>query len=242
MNKSISAIWLGAILLAGCQSAQMPTQKGFGNIYGTVTARSHKAIVAKAEAVAAGKVSGQYETLADGRMAYNATMVNYNELDEIYVGVIGATSKRGTIHDLRADDNGFTPRSVALATGDILHITNGTQRPLTFFLAGTTSDTFDELPVLGPGASGNIAVTSSGDFELAADEDERISALILSRPGMAVKRISSGSDDLFENLKPGNYRMVFWFWRLGEKQRQITVIANKSVKLSETLAVDTLVR
>lgn len=241
MNKLAFAASLAAILIGGCQTIQVQPQKGLGNIYGTVSVRSHKAIIAKAE-TATGNVAGDYETTDDGKLVYTKTMVNYDDLDEIYVGIIGANSKRGMIHNLKASDRGIIPRSIALATGDVIRITNGSSKPLTFFLAGLTSDAFDELPPLAPGASGNLTVGSSGEFELGTDEDERVTAAVLVRPGMAVKRISSGSSYLFKNLKPGRYRMLFWYWRLGIMERRVSVKADQSTKQSATLAVDTLVR
>jgi len=242
VNKLISGALLAALFLSGCQTVPLPTKKGFGNIYGTVTARSHKAIIAKAEAAKNAYAAGPYETRRAGGTDYSDTRMNYEKLDEIYVGVIGASPERGTVHAVKAGHAGFEPGSLALSTGDVLRVTNITSHPLTIYLAATTSDAFDELPVLAPGASGEITVGSSGDFELGADEGDHLPAMILARPGMAVKRVSSGSSYTFENLKPGDYRMLFWYWRLGAMESDVTVIADKAVNKSETLAVDTLVR
>jgi hypothetical protein len=229
MLRLVSAIAVIGVLLAGCQSVELPTQKGMGNIHGRVTARPHKDYVAKAKAKSDAKIRGDYDTTEDGSLVYNATMVNYDELDDVYVGLIGANRKPGSVHALKAEDDGFTPSSVALAVGDFLRITNAASRPLTFFLAGISSDAFDELPALAPGASGEIKITSSGGFELAADEDERISAAILARLGMQVQRISSGAHYKFINLKPGEYRMLFWYWRLlGTVERKVVVAADRS--------------
>ncbi|MDP6430139.1 MAG: hypothetical protein QGH73_12390 [Rhodospirillales bacterium] len=242
MLRLVSASAVIGVLLAGCQSVELPTQKGMGNIHGRVAARPHKDYVAKAKAKSDAKIRGDYDTTDDGSLVYNATMVNYDELDEVYVGVIGANRKLGSVHAVKGGDDGFTPSSVALAVGDVIRINNAASRPLTFFLAGISSDTFDELPVLAPGASGDIKVTSPGRFELAADEDERISAEVMARPGMAVQRLSSGGHYVFRNLKPGTYKLIFWYWRLGSVEREVVVAADRSVEVSATLAVDTVVR
>ncbi|NQV55869.1 MAG: hypothetical protein HQ503_08430 [Rhodospirillales bacterium] len=237
-------ILLTAFFLAGCQTSQTQSKPGFGGIHGTVTARSHKDVIAKAIDDTSETRTDAYgnEATRGGELVYAKSMINYRKLDEIFVGVIGANPKHGTVHNVEAGHNGFRPHSLALATGDVLHITNTTSHSLTIFLAGTTSDSFDELPVLASGASGDLTVASAGNFELGADEDDHMAAMILARPKMAVKRVPSGKEYEFKDLEPGDYHMIFWYWRLGAMERSVTVKADETVQEDETLAVDRLVR
>ncbi len=217
------------------------TAPGKGNVVGTVKARSHKDFLEKVQQGGGGGYIREEAGEGGGGFQYTPEMVDYEQLEGIYVALLGPATPPAT-HELTVGPVGFSRRSLALATGDVIRITNQTDGPLTFFVADPDSDAFQELPPTAPGAVGEMKVEIAGDLELAADENERLVAALLVRPGLRSRRIASGDDYLFKDLDPGLYRLLFWYWRLGYLERDVAVEPDAEVRADATLSVDTIVK
>lgn len=232
---SLSLAWM--TLLSGC-AGPPEIVPGKGAIYGIVSANSHKAIVAKA-------ATGEHPYLGteDGVMFYDEHMVNYYDLEELYVCLIDPTYSGGREHVLVADATGMSLRSLVMAEGDRLRIRNHTSRTQSFFLSDLekTKEGIQIFSPLSPGAERVFSITLKGDLELSSEEDERLITSILSRKGLRGRRYSSGSLYAFERLAPGKYDVLFWFWRLGSIQHQVHVQAGRNIRLDETLSVDKII-
>tara|TARA_B100000315_G_scaffold246224_1_gene273275 strand:+ start:484 stop:873 length:390 start_codon:yes stop_codon:yes gene_type:complete len=129
-----------------------------------------------------------------------------------------------------------------VAKGDTIRITNGTSKPLTFFLADINGDGIQEILLLPPGNSADMMVELVGDLELTTDEDDKLITAVLSREGLQSRRVRSGSLYTFRNMKPGEYGLMFWFWRLGYLKRKVTIEADDHTNVNGILSVDTIVR
>ena len=219
--------------------------EGKGGIHGVVTARAHKDLVAKVKALAntpEALFSDNPYVSSDGSIIYTFDMVNYRSLEEIFVGYVNPRGVAPITHELKIDEDRFRPRSLAVATGDILKIENDTDGPLTFYVAKEDSDEILETGPIPPDDTGTITVTLEGLLELGADENDKSVTRLLSLPNLVSKRTESGDMYKFEGLAPGDYRMIFWFWRLGLLERTVTVTPEKSARVDEVLSVDTVVR
>ena len=219
--------------------------EGTGSVYGDVTARPHKEYRKKAKEMARNAPSssdGKYATSADGRISYNDTMVNYRRID-VYAILLNPAAEPGRVHAVEAEnDGGLAPPALAVAKGDVIRIENNSSIPLTFFLADIDGDDIQDLPSLAPGATADMTVELVGDLELTTDEDERLSVAVLSREGLQSQRIRSGSSYDFFDMPPGEYDLLFWFWRLGSLSQRVTIVAGERTRVDGVLSVDTIVR
>ena len=223
-----------------------PPAEGKGSVYGNVTARPHKDYVRKAEDRASKNTIVEdpelYGASADGKIVYNDTMVNY-ELVDVYAILLNPAAKPGKVHEVEAEgDEDQKPRALAVAFGDIIRIKNATSKPLTYFLADINGDSIQEIPLLPPGGSADMTVELVGDLELTTDEDDSLITAVLSREGLQSQRVRSGSTYAFPNMNPGEYDLLFWFWRLGILKRKVTVEAGEHTDVDGVLSVDTVVR
>ncbi|MBL4690432.1 MAG: hypothetical protein JKY68_03075 [Rhodospirillales bacterium] len=223
-----------------------PPAEGKGSVYGNVTARPHKDYVRKAVDRASKNIIVEdpelYGASADGKIVYNDTMVNY-ELVDVYAILLNPAAKPGKVHEVEAEtDEGLAPQALAVAKGDVIRIENDTPKPLTFFLVDINGDAIQELPTLAPGATADMTVELAGDLELSTDEDERLKAAVLSREGLQSRRIRSGSTYDFRDMPPGEYDLLFWFWRLGALNQKVTIVAGEHTRVNGVLSVDTIVR
>jgi hypothetical protein len=228
------------VLLFSCQKTFKPTMiSGKGAISGTIETRAHSDMIAKTKKAAD---DDEEDYSASGKIVYSDAMVNYDKLDDIYVGLIGSGSDTKSVVDVIVTEDGFEPRAVAISTGDRIRIFNATPNSLTFYAADLNSDDVEEFAPMAAGARGEITVSLEGLLEIAADERDDLIATVLSQRGMRVRRVTSGETYLFNNLTPGDYRMVFWYWRLGMLERSTSVKASKVTEVNEYLSVDRMFR
>jgi hypothetical protein len=227
-----------ALMLAACPSVPKPKLTGgMGAVVGKIETRAHKEMIKKAKS---DEGFGGYGPTPDGKIKYSDKMVNYDKLDDIYVGLIspGASPNSATV--VTATEDGLIPRAIAIGTGNRIRITNATSTPLTFYVVDPNSDAIEEISPLAPGASGEIPVPMEGLLEIAADERDDMVTAVLSRRGMQVRRVASGKYYSFADLPPGDYRLVFWYWRLGMLERRVLIEADKVAEVNEYLSVDHL--
>ena len=79
-------------------------------------------------------------------------------------------------------------------------------------------------------------------LELLSENDANLKASLFARKNMLVKRLKNGETYQFENLNPGQYTLIFWYWRLGKIEQKIDVKAGESVRIDKTLSVDSIMR
>lgn len=211
-----------------------------GAIYGLVKAKGHKDVLAKWQAHATEKSDDRFGYGNDGELPAGA--INYSNLSSIYVILEDPAYKGGRYHNVRLDSGGFWPGALALALGDKIRVENETDDDLTVYLAGDGDDDIQEFPVIEAGRSETIVVELSGQLELGIDELEDETMSVAAGPGWRTQRLSSGDDYEFEDLKPGNYLLLFWYWRLGSIERRVSLGAGQRLKVDEILSVDRIVK
>jgi len=218
------------IFLSACSSAP-EIIPGKGALYGTVSAESHKDIIAKASE----GDDGIYGN--NGEVVFKKGMVNYHQLKELYVCLLNSSFEGGKDHLLIADNNRMSHRSLAIARGDRLWVQNNSSKTLTFFLAGQ-DDSIQVYSPVNPGERSVIEVKQEGSLELGSDENETLITTLFSRAGLISQMHSSGEKYLFKNLDPGQYKVLFWFWRLGFIEKNIIIKAGENIELNQILSVD----
>jgi len=234
--KTILLLVLGT-MLCGCATSP-EIVKGKGNIFGQVDARPHKEFLAKAQS----GVHEDYMIPGADKIAYTREMVNYDALDEIYVGLIHPVHKGSVGHDLTITDDHPSLRSLLVGQGDVLKVRNNSARTLSFYLIDPASDNIQEYPVLRPGQTAELPVNLEGSLELGADEYDALIVNILSVKNLVSRRVSSGGLYEFIGLDPGKYEVLFWFWRLGKIERRVEVQSDTNYRIDETLSVDRIIR
>lgn len=227
-------IFLILISLVSCSSGP-EIIPGKGAIYGTISAESHKDIIAKASKDNDGFYGG------DGRVVFTEQMVNYEKLKELFVCVLNPTFSGGNDHLLIASNEKMSQRSLAIAKGDKLWVQNNSSKTLTFFIAGRGDDIQVYSPTK-PGERSVITVQQEGELELGSDENESLMTTLLSRRGLVGQQHSSGDNYLVENLNPGQYQILFWFWRLGFVEKTIFIKAGENIEINQILSVDKIMQ
>lgn len=229
--KNLRILFVGIAITACMACAGGPAVvPGLGAVYGTVTAESHKALVEKA---------AKEETIysEQGTIVYSKDMVNYPQLQELYVGLIGSDVPSGGEHFIEVRDSAMSVMSLALARGDAIRLRNNTLQTQNFYIVDA-QEGIQLFPTLKPGQEAAVQVNGEGLLELLSEENERLITLLLSRSGMGVRQVASGGSYAFERLNPGNYNLIFWFWRLGWIEKKISVEAGKNIRVNQVLSVD----
>jgi hypothetical protein len=229
MTKNILLLFLLLVHIS-CSSGP-EIVPGKGAVYGTISAESHKDILAKASR------SGDGIYKKNGEIVFTEKMVNYNQLKELFVCLIDPSSTAGSDHLLIASEKNMSHRSLAIGKGDRLSIQNNSSETLTFFLAGK-NDAIQVYSPIKPGERSSLKVELEGDLELGSDENESLRTTLLSRKGLVGQQHSSGDQYNFKNLHPGQYKILFWFWRLGLVEKNIIIKAGENIKLNQILSVD----
>jgi len=230
-------VLLTALCLAAC-AHEPKLAAGKGAIYGVLLADAHPAFKEKhMNNAGSGSI---YDSGNGGDIVYKDDMVDYPKLEELYVGLVLADLAPQR-HQLTANADGMSPRSLALAPGDVLHIQNRSGHSQQFFITTASgSDGIQSFPGLAAGASADYIVELEGDLELLSEDDENLKTVLLAKKNMLGKRVSSGAYYQFENLSPGSYRLIFWYWRLGKIRQSIQVRAGENTRVDKTLSVESV--
>jgi len=231
---------LGLLVLTSLTAPAAFADSDTGAIYGLVTTKGHKEVLAKWQSQSTEKSDDdRYGYGNDGGLPPGA--INYSNLTGIYVILTDPAYKGGRFHEARIDGDGFWPAALAVAVGDKIRVNNETDQDLTVYLAGDGEDDIQEFPLIEAGRSETLVVKLVGSLEIGIDEIEDEVLPVAAGPGWRTKRLSSGDEYEFENLAPGSYDLRFWFWRLGSITRQVTVGADQRVKADEVLSVDRII-
>jgi len=178
----------------------------------------------------------------DDKITFTPEMVNYDALEEIYVGLIHPDQIDPAEHVLTIDNDRPSLRSILVGQGDVLKVRNNSARTLSFYLIDTASDDIQEYPALRPGQTAELPVNLEGSLELGADEDDALIVNILSVKNLVSRQVRSGGLYEFTGLDPGTYDVLFWFWRLGKIERPVVVQSGNNYRIDETLSVDRIIR
>jgi hypothetical protein len=229
---------LAVLILPSC--ADVPkVMPGKGGVYGVLSADSHPSFTKKQESdQGSGSIYGEMRAAG---VKYQDDMVNYAKLDELYVGLVqpGLSPQQ---HQVTATAEGMSPKSLALAVGDTIQLRNNTQQAQHFFVAETSAgEGVQTFPSLAAGASASYKVELEGDLELLSEDNDRLKAVLFSKKNLLAKRVSSGDRYQFENLDPGSYQLVFWYWRLGKIQQTVQVRAEENSRVDKVLTVDSVI-
>lgn len=225
-------------VLTGCVSAPQ-VEKGKGSIFGRVDARPHKEFLTKIE----NDPRSQYrKNQGKEGIEFAPDMVNYDQLDEVYVGLIAPNRTERATHSITVSTGGSSRRSVMLAPGDQIAIKNNSTKILNFYLVDIGSDDFEEFAPVAPDQTSNFPINMEGQLELGADENDSLIVSILSVKNLVSQRTRSGGSYAFTGITAGNYQVLFWFWRLGRLEHSVVVKAGVNQRLDETLAVDRIAR
>ncbi len=230
---------LSVLIVSACADAPKVI-KGKGGVYGMLSADSHPLFNKKLENDP-GSNSIYGEMKATG-VKYQDNMVNYAKLDELYVGLV-QTNLSPQQHQLTATAEGMSRQSIALATGDTLQIHNTTHRSQNFFVAKSsgTEEGIQTFPSLAAGATASYKIDLEGDLELLSEDNEALKTAIFSKKNMLTKRVSSGDSYQFDNLDPGSYQLIFWYWRLGEIKQTVQIQAEENIRVDKVLTVDSVI-
>ncbi len=231
---------LAVLMLTSCANAP-DVIPGKGGIYGRLSADSHPAFNKKLESnQGSGSVYG--DTQANDAK-YRDNMVDYHQLDELYVGLIQPNLSPQQ-HQLTATSEGMSSHSLALAVGDTLQLHNNSTQSQRFYIAETadTGEGIQTFPTLEAGATANYKIDLEGDLELLSEDNENLKTLLFAKKNMLAKRVSSGDSYQFGNLDPGSYQLIFWYWRLGKIQQIVQVRAEENSRVDKTLTVDSVIK
>lgn len=238
--RRIGAASLGFLmagLMAGC-AAGPEVASDRSAVYGVVTARPHSQVLAKWTQASPGGYGSPSGTVVN----VPSEAIDYASLTGMYVGLVDPGYGGGADHAITFSKTAARPESLAVAVGDVIRVRNATGGPLTIFLAAIDSEAIQDAPTIPAGGSGEIRVRIEGLLELGADEDDRPIAPVLARRGLRTSEVASGGSYVFNDLEPGAYRMIFWYWRLGSIERSVTLAAGRASRLDEVLSVDRTVR
>jgi hypothetical protein len=236
-------LYLFSVLLLTACGAQAPQiVAGKGAVYGILKADSNKVVKEKAKQNAS-STSDVYSSDKSDGIVYKDNMVNYSALDDLYVGLVFPNPPPHQ-HTIHATAQGFSPRSIAMAPGDVLQVRNDTGQPQSFFVtqSADSGDGIQSFPVLAAGSGANYPIFLTGNLELLSESDANLQANLFSRKNMLSKRLKSGETYHFENLTPGQYQLIFWYWRLGKIEQQVEIKAGENVHIDKTLSVDSVMR
>ncbi|MCK5867669.1 MAG: hypothetical protein KAG14_04655 [Mycoplasmataceae bacterium] len=214
--------------------------KGKGAVYGIISVDAHPDFKKKTLIIETSL--SEYESDAGEGINYKKNMVNYPDINDLYVGLVSSNYSPQQ-HHLFITEETLLPPALALAPSDSLHIHNNTTSVQHFFMTNIHDDTgFQSFPELKVGESAVFTLKLEGHLELLSEDNPNLKMRLFSKKNMLSKRFSSGDRYQFENLNAGDYQLVFWYWRLGVIQQAVSVKAEENIHLDKTLTVKSVIR
>jgi hypothetical protein len=234
MRRMAIAIAGLVLLLSGCQSAPRPAAG---------LAALQVRVVAEPKAGAAPAAQGVKVYDAPSKKAYGAfEPVDYANLDQIVVWV----ERRPPDTTLQ----GLPSITVPLAPGksapnlrvacvtQTISFRNDAARAMNLYSV-SDGNNFD-LGSLAPGGVAAYKVRGPGLIEVLTDSIEQPIATIYAAPSRWVALAHAGETIDFQNLPPGEYRVVSWHPRLPGSQTTATLRANEVGTASIKVGVNSL--
>ena len=221
------------VLLVGCQQASHPAS-GLATLEVKVIAEpkagAPRASPLRVYDVAVPRATGSFER------------VDYSSLDNIVVWLEpkgGATTRPSapanplTI-DVATRDATMRPTSV----GQRLVFRNSGTAPRTIYSVSDGNE-FD-LGSIPPGGSGEYAVRSPGPIEVLTDSSSDPTAILYAAPTRWMTLARSGETVSFNDVPPGNYRLVSWHPRLPGSQQNVTLGPDQAASATIKVTVNGL--
>jgi hypothetical protein len=222
-------------MLSACSMGAPKVIKGKGGVYGVLSADSHPLFNKKSASD-----PGSNPIYGEAGVNDQDDRLNYAKLDELYVGLVQPNLSPQQ-HQLTAAADGMSRKSIALAPGDVLQLRNSTGQDQNFFVAETLADgNIQAFPTLAAGAAASYEINLEGDLELLSEDNEALKTVLFAKKNMLTKRVSSGGNYQFDNLDPGSYQLIFWYWRLGKIQRTVQIQAEENIRVDKILTVDSV--
>jgi len=238
--KILSIIFASlAIVAAGCQSSSSsPPASGMSSLRVRVVAEPKAGYSAPADRVQVydaptkrTNATGDFET------------VDYSGLKEIVVWLepmSGSAAKSPSTAaaievDARKPAAGLT---TAVAVGQQLMVHNNGAAAGNLYSVSDGNDF--NLGSIAPGATATFTARSEGLIEILNARLKDPVALVYAAPSPWVSLAKSGGTVEFNNVPPGQYRIVSWHPRLPGSQTMVTLAANQAGSATIKVGVNTL--
>jgi len=229
---------LTALLLFSCtHTPEIIVDKGA--VFGVLSSDAHPSFTNKIRDKSSS--ADDYRDENSQGVIYHDNMVNYSQLNELYVGLV-LPYYTPREHHLFAEPEKMSPSSLALSSGDMLKIQNNTSSTQHFFISDIEGEGFQSFPELQAGQNAYFTVNIEGNLELLSEDNDALKVVLFSKKNMLTKKLFSGQRYQFENLPPDSYQLIFWYWRLGKIEKTIRIEAQKNIRVDETLTVDSVMR
>ena len=234
MRRSAVAIAGVVLLMAGCQSVPQPAAG---------LAAVQVRVVAEPKAGAAPAAQGVKVYDAPSKKTYGAfERVDYANLDRIVVWVErkapDVTSQGRPSLTVPLDPGKSAADLRAASVTQTISFRNEGPRAMNLYSVSDGND-FDLGPV-APGGFARYTVRSPGLIEVLTDSLEQPVATIYAAPSRWVAVARAGETIDFQNLPPGEYRIVSWHPRLPGSQTTATLRANEVGTASIKVGVNSL--
>ncbi|MDQ7089996.1 MAG: hypothetical protein Q9M50_05055 [Methylococcales bacterium] len=231
---------LPLFLLSACVQ-QPKIIAGKGAVYGVLSADAHPAFKNKIQN-ATNDTASAYGDSTYNEINYKNNMVNYPSLKALYVGLVTPDHSPQS-HHLSVNPQGISPYSLALSPDDTLHIHNKTPNTQHFFITATLGkEGFQSFPALKAGEKAGFTVKLEGNLDLLSSDNDKLKVHLFPKKNMQSKPLSSGQSYQFELLNPGDYQLIFWYWRLGKIQQHIHINAEENRQVNQVLTVKSVMQ
>lgn len=231
-------------LLAGCQTGPHPAN-GLAELKVTARAEPKEGVREPSRGVAVydRPANSQY---GGGSGAFE--QIDYASLENIVVWVqpagaapttapVGASAAPALRVEVGNPAAG-ADRIVAATTKQTLIFVNRASRPMTIYSVSDGND-FD-LGRVAPGGERSYIVRSPGLIEVLTDSSNRPLARVYAAPTAHVAVTHSGGEVTFNDLPPGQYRVVSWHPRLPGSQTTVELAPNQVQATTITVGVNGL--
>lgn len=228
-------IVLAMLLMTGCQTSTPPAP-------GMAALRVHVKAEPKTGAQPAAQKVAVYDTPAPTDYGDYAK-VDYSDLDQIVVWLepvnSSATPAPAGAHTIQI--NPQVPSkgiSHVASVGQQLILRNASSSPQTIYSVSDGNEfDFESVP---PGGSAEYKVRSAGLIEILTNSAKGNSIQVYAAPSPWVRITRAGETIEFNNLPPGQYRLVSWHPRLPGSQATVTLSADHMTDASIDVTVNTL--
>lgn len=221
--------------VTGCESSPRSTSTSAVNVHvvakpkaGTPERFTHVAVYDAAPAPAAA-ATGTYER------------VDYNNLSDIIVWlepVVPTSPVTPPPHTMNVDPQKPSGYVHAASVGQTIEFRNTSSQPIVLYSVSEGNEF--ELPPIAPGAMASYVPKTEGLIEILADPAKPPIAQMYVAPSPWVSRARSGRTVTFDNVPPGDYRIVAWHPRLPGSTSTTTVQPGTVTNSTVTIGVNAL--
>lgn len=167
--------------------------------------------------------------------------VDYKNLSDIIVWLeptARASSVAKPPHAIGVDPQKPSNHVHAASVGQTIDFRNTSSRPIVLYSVSDGNEF--ELPPTPSGASASFTPKSEGLIEILADPAKPPIAQIYVAPSPWVARARAGQTVKFDNVPPGEYRIIAWHPRLPSSTSKTTLQAGQVTNSTITIGVNAL--